>query len=61
MANRLQMRRDTAANWTEVNPLLMEGEIGIETDTGKIKVGNGTDNWSSLPYVTVSNGYVKFT
>jgi len=60
MANRLQMRRDTAANWTSYNPLLMEGEIGIETDTGKIKVGNGTSNWSSLPYVTVSDGYVKF-
>jgi len=60
MANRLQMRRDTAANWTSYNPLLMEGEIGIETDTGKIKVGNGTSNWSSLPYVTVSDGCVKF-
>ena len=50
MAIRIQFRRDTAANWTLINPLLAEGEIGNETDTGKFKVGNGTTLWNSLPY-----------
>lgn len=41
MAVRIQLRRDTAANWTSVNPTLLSGEIGIETDTLKFKIGNG--------------------
>lgn len=50
MTSRLQNRRDTAANWTSTNPTLAAGEIGIETDTFKMKVGNGSTAWSSLPY-----------
>lgn len=50
---RVQQRRDTAANWTTYNPVLLAGEIGIETDTHRIKVGNGTSNWSALPYTTI--------
>ena len=45
MANRIQLRRDTAQNWANNNPVLFEGEIGIETDTRKIKIGNGTSAW----------------
>jgi len=41
MSVRIQLRRDTAANWTSVNPTLLSGEIGIETDTLKFKIGNG--------------------
>lgn len=48
---KIQHLRGTAAQWTNRNPILPEGEIGIETDTAKIKVGNGTDNWSSLDYI----------
>lgn len=44
------MRNDTAAKWAEVNPKLAKGEIGIEIDTNKIKIGNGTDLWKDLPY-----------
>ena len=40
MAIRIQIRRDTAANWISANPTLRAGEIGIETDTLKMKVGN---------------------
>lgn len=54
MANRIQLRRDTAANWTAVNPVLTQGEIGIELNTGRIKIGNGTAAWSSLPYFTLN-------
>lgn len=50
MANRVQHRRDTAANWTSVNPTLAVGEIGLETDTAKFKIGNGTSLWTALAY-----------
>lgn len=49
---RIQIRRDTAANWTAANPVLAAGEPAVETDTGKVKVGDGTRNWSTLPYDT---------
>lgn len=44
------LRRDTAANWTSANPTLVGGEIGIETDTLKAKLGNGSTAWTSLGY-----------
>ena len=47
---RLQLRADTAANWTSANPTLLANELGRETDTGKIKIGDGTTAWSSLAY-----------
>lgn len=47
---RLQLRHDTAANWTIANTLLLSGEMGIETDTNKIKIGDGITRWNSLPY-----------
>ena len=50
MTARLQNRRDTAANWTSNNPTLAAGEIGYETDTAKLKIGDGTTAWSSLAY-----------
>lgn len=50
MAVQIQLRRDTAANWTSVNPTLAQGEIGVETDTDKAKIGNGADDWTTLSY-----------
>lgn len=50
MTARMQQRRDTAANWTSTNPTLAAGEMGIETDTSKFKVGNGSTAWTSLAY-----------
>ena len=47
----IQSRRDTAANWTSTNPTLAAGEFGLETDTLKLKLGNGTAAWNSLAYV----------
>jgi len=44
----IQLRRDTAANWTSVNPTLASGEMGLETDTGRYKIGNGTTPWNAL-------------
>jgi len=50
MSVRFQNKRDTAANWTSNDPILLEGEFGYETDTGKLKIGDGTTAWSSLSY-----------
>ena len=48
---RYQFRRDTAATWTTNNPVLTAGEAGFETDTGLLKIGDGTTAWTSLPYI----------
>ena len=48
----LKLRRDTAANWTTANPVLALAEPGLETDTRKIKFGDGTTAWASLSYLT---------
>ena len=56
MADRIQIRRDTAANWTSANPILAQGEMGYETDTGNLKVGDGTTVWASLGYLVVAGG-----
>lgn len=50
----IKKRRDTAANWLSVNPILSAGEEGYETDTGLSKVGNGTEAWADLDYVSIS-------
>lgn len=44
------MRGDTAANWTSANPILKGREWGLESDTGRLKLGNGSTAWNSLPY-----------
>jgi len=46
----IQLRRGTANQWTTANPILAAGEAGYETDTKKLKYGDGTSNWTSLPY-----------
>lgn len=56
MADIVQLRRDTAANWTSANPTLANGEQGYETDTAKMKVGDGVTTWTSLAYFAGSGG-----
>ena len=53
MADIIHHRRDTAANWTSTNPTLASGEMGLETDTTKIKVGDASTAWTSLGYWTL--------
>jgi len=55
----IQLRRDTAANWTSTNPTLAAGEMGFETDTGKLKIGTGSTAWTPLAYTTAA-GSLKF-
>jgi len=50
----LQQRRGTAASWTSTNPTLAAGEIGFESDTGKIKIGTGSTAWNALAYTASS-------
>ena len=50
MATRIQLRRGIASSWTSSNPILASGEVGIETDTNKIKIGDGSSNWAALNY-----------
>jgi hypothetical protein len=58
MADKIQLRRDTAANWTSNNPTLSQGEQGFETDTSKMKIGDGSTAWTGLDYFadTASGG-----
>jgi hypothetical protein len=50
VVTQIQIRRGTAAQWTSTNPTLAAGEFGYETDTGKVKIGNGSTAWTSLAY-----------
>lgn len=44
-------RHDISSTWTEFNPVLLKGEIGIEIDTGKMKIGDGESDWNALEYM----------
>ena len=61
MASIIQIRRDTASNWTTANPILALGEMGAETDTSKIKIGDGTTAWASVPYLIDAGDYLTAT
>lgn len=50
MATRIKLRRDTAQNWMDVNPILANGEMGIEADTRRVKLGDGATAWNDLKY-----------
>lgn len=47
---RFRLRRGTADNWYATNDVLLEGEFGLETDTGRVKIGDGVTGWNGLPY-----------
>lgn len=50
MAVRIQLRRDTSANWASENPTLAQGEVGLDMTAGRFKIGDGATAWASLPY-----------
>lgn len=54
VVTQIQVRRGTASQWTSANPTLAAGEWGLETDTLKTKIGNGSTAWTSLAYATGS-------
>ena len=54
MAVQIQLRRDTSSNWTTANPTLALGELGLETDGYKYKIGDGVTAWTSLSYAELA-------
>lgn len=52
MSIQIQLRQGSASLWTSTNSTLAIGEVGIESDTLRIKVGNGYTAWNSLPYIS---------
>ncbi len=59
ITTRQQQKTDTLSNWASSNPILLVGEIGIESDSGKIKVGNGVSAWNSLAYIGITTEYLE--
>lgn len=58
----LQIRHDEAADWTTRNPVLAQGEYGLETDTFLIKIGDGVTDWHHLRYLNkLDSSYFKWT
>ena len=53
------MRNDAAATWTSKNPILSKGEFGVEHDTNKFKIGNGTTAWVDLPYAGADQSVIE--
>ena len=56
MANRIQLRRDTTANWNEIDPVLADGEPGYDIVTNQVRVGDGTTSWSGLSGNVIGGG-----
>lgn len=56
MANIIQLRRGYAAEWSSINPIIADGELCVESDTEKFKIGNGIDRWNDLAYATGQKG-----
>jgi hypothetical protein len=52
----LKLRRGTEAEWTSANPILEEGEPAFSTDTGELRIGNGTDHWADLDPIAGGGG-----
>lgn len=61
MATQIKLRRGTSSEWTSVNPTLAAGEAGVETDTNKIKIGDGSTAWTSLNYAVDFSSYATQT
>lgn len=55
----IQVRRDTATNWSTNNPVPKSGEWCFETDTGKVKIGNGSSAYNSLGYIALNTDVVE--
>ena len=56
MANKIQLRRDTTANWNNVNPILADGEPGLDITTNQVKYGDGANAWVDLSYASGGGG-----
>ena len=55
MAQQLQLRRDSAANWTSANPILAQGELGLDLTNIQLRMGDGVNHWLDLTPFTIHN------
>ena len=56
MATKIQLRRDLSSNWASTNPILSQGEPGVELDTNNMKIGDGVKAWNDLAYTVQDSG-----
>jgi hypothetical protein len=56
MATKIQLRRDLSSNWASTNPILAQGEPGVELDTNNMKIGDGVKAWMDLAYTVQDSG-----
>jgi len=61
MPIRMQLRRGTTTEWSTTNPILSQGELGLDTTQNKVKCGDGVNLYSVLPYIVGSDGAVGVT
>jgi hypothetical protein len=54
MAKRIQLRRDISTNWERINPILAQGEVGVDLSVKNFKIGDGAARWEELEYAIVS-------
>ena len=52
---RIRIRRGTTEEWAEANPLLLLGELGLDTSIRRLKAGDGDKRWNQLPYIGASS------
>lgn len=55
MAIKIQLRRDSSSNWQSENTVLSSGEPALDTTNQRLKIGDGTTSWSSLPYLQITD------
>ena len=58
IGTRVLLRGGTAAAWNSANPVLATKEIGVETDTSRLKIGDGITAWASLVYMADAAGSI---
>jgi hypothetical protein len=56
MAQQIQLRNDSTAGWSSENPILAQGEIGIDTTLSQMKIGDGTTAWNDLEFYIGGSG-----
>ena len=58
MPSRIQLRRDTSANWAAANPVLAPGEPGLDVTVNLVKYGDGVSTWDALPYAELNTNSI---
>ena len=61
MAVKFQFRRDTAANWESNNPILSEGEFGLDLTNQRFKIGDGVNTWNNIDSAQYTNKAETFS